>query len=139
MLISYGQHDPLQFFFAFGFLPDMDITEMLVPLKSTEPLLLRANRQDLYCVPTLPVWNPNNFKVRIVINLIPSAHQDVEIILSSSQTPQQQDLECLLTAMGNRSRAEQITALQRLFGCPEIFIRAASNVDNNTHWTKKIY
>lgn len=62
VLISYGQHDPLQFFFAFGFLPDMDITEMLMPLKSTEPLLLRANRQDRqHWVQRLPFWNPSSF------------------------------------------------------------------------------
>lgn len=45
MLISYGLHDPMQFFFAFGFLPT-EITQIRVPAKAEKPIFLPAKQQD---------------------------------------------------------------------------------------------
>lgn len=65
VLISYGQHDPLQFFFAFGFLPDVDIAQMLVPLRANKPLLLRANQQDLEELLTAMATDPGQSRLQL--------------------------------------------------------------------------
>lgn len=47
MLISYGEQiSPMQFVYAFGFMPkDLEITDLLVPMRAEKPLHLRINRE----------------------------------------------------------------------------------------------
>ncbi|CAJ1403597.1 unnamed protein product [Effrenium voratum] len=45
ILISYGAHSAEQFLFAFGFFPPEAEVEPVVPLRSSTPLVLRANKQ----------------------------------------------------------------------------------------------
>ncbi|CAK9097337.1 SET domain-containing protein 8 [Durusdinium trenchii] len=49
VLISYGEQiSPMQFVYAFGFMPkDLEITDLLVPMRAEKPLHLRINREDL--------------------------------------------------------------------------------------------
>ncbi|CAJ1449614.1 unnamed protein product [Effrenium voratum] len=47
ILISYGAHSAEQFLFAFGFFPPEAEVEPVVPLRSSTPLVLRANKQGV--------------------------------------------------------------------------------------------